>query len=147
MKISTLIKREYDYAVRICAYLAGQQPGKPISISRLSQLLQISKPFTNKIIFQLRKANIVDTIQGRSGGIFLKPDPRQLSVFDVLQAMDFNSVMNECLRNPAICPIIGFCKIHLFFGELQELVEQKMKEKKISELVIHDHELETLVSK
>lgn len=146
MKISTLIKREYDYAVRICAYLAGQQPGEPVPISKISQLLQISKPFANKIIFRLRKANIIDSIQGRAGGIFLKVDPEQLSVFEILQAMDFDSVVNECLRNPAICPIIGFCKIHLFFGELQDLIEQKMKEKMISELVIYDHELETLVS-
>ena len=146
MKISTLIKREYDYAVRICAYLAGQQEGNPIPISRIARLLQISKPFANKIIFQLRKADIIDTVQGRTGGIFLKPDAKQLSVFDILEAMGFDSVVNECLRNPTICPIIGFCKIHLFFGELQDLFVQKMKEKMISELVIYDHELETLTS-
>ena len=146
MKISTLIKREYDYAVRICAYLAGHQDKHPISITKISQLLSISRPFTNKVIFKLRKANIIGSAQGRNGGVFLIPNPHQLSVFDVLKAMDFNSVLNECLRNPLICPIIGFCKIHLFFEELQEMLEQRMREKMISELVIHDHDLETLLS-
>ncbi len=146
MNISTFIKREYDYAVRICAYLAGQPKAAPIPISRISQLLSISKPFTNKIIFQLRKGGIIDSVQGRYGGIFLKKSPEELSVFDILQAMNFNSVLNECLHNPAICPIIGFCKIHVFFAELQDFLVQKMKAKKISELVIHDKELETLVA-
>lgn len=145
MKISTLIKREYDYAVRICAYLAGQVHKKPISISRISQLLSISRPFTNKIIFKLRKANIIGSVQGRYGGIFLKPDPTNLSVYDILMAMDFDSVINECLRNPAICPIIGFCKIHLFFTDLQEMLLQRMKEKMISELVIYNYMLETFL--
>ncbi len=145
MNLNILIKREYDYAVRICAYLAGQPPQKPISISRISELLSITRPFANKIIFQLRKANIIQSVQGRFGGIFLKKDPKELSVLDILHAMEFNSVINECLRTPGICPIIGFCKIHLFFAELQELLIQHLKDKMISDLIIHDYELQTAV--
>ncbi|APF19834.1 RrF2 family transcriptional regulator [Caldithrix abyssi] len=145
MNVNTLIKREYDYAVRICAYLAGQKRNKAIPISRIAELLSITKPFANKIIFQLRKAGIIDSVQGRYGGIYLKRNPKELSVLDILNAMEFNSIINECLRTPGICPIIGFCKIHIFFSELQEILIKRLKEKMISDLVIHDYELESIV--
>ncbi|NOX89846.1 MAG: Rrf2 family transcriptional regulator [Calditrichaeota bacterium] len=138
---NVLIKREYDYAVRICAYLAGQKANAPIPLSQITRLLAISRPFASKIVFQLRKAGLIGTAQGKYGGIFLNRNPRRISVLDVLEAMNFDSTVNECLRNPAICPLIGYCKTHLFFKEQEEQMLKNFSDKKISELVFYDHDI------
>lgn len=141
MKISTLIKRENDYAIRICAFLAGKPKGEAVAVSRITKLLQIKRPFTQKIIFQLRKSNIIGSVQGRNGGIYLLKDPAKLSVMDVLKAMNFNSSLNECLKIPSICPLIGFCKIHSFFLETQKKLFKEFENKKIIELAFYEKEL------
>jgi len=139
--MNTLIKREYDYAIRICAYLAGNYPKRHIPISEISKKLFISKPFTTKIIYRLKNSGIIETIQGKNGGAYLKHPPDKLSVLDILTAMGYDSTLNACLRDPEICPLIDKCKIHLFFAEEEAKLLKSFRSKKISEFAIHDDEL------
>ncbi len=132
--MNAFIKREYDYAIRICAFLAGVSDKKPVALSQISRLLQITRPFASKIVYQLRQKDIVRSTQGKYGGIFLHQDPEQLSVYDILRAMDFDSTINECIQNPTICPLTGVCKIHRFLEEQEQMLVDNMKAKKISEL-------------
>ena len=136
-----LFTRENDFAIRICAYLAGKTPGEHISVSTLSQRLFITRPFATKIIYKLKTKNIIDTVQGKSGGVFLKVDPEQLSLFDILEATEFDSHLNECLKLNTICPLEKKCGIHHFFLEKEEDLFHSLKEKKISEFKIIDPEL------
>jgi len=139
-----LIKREYDYAIRICAYLAGRPDKQPTPISYISKILAITKPIATKITHKLNKKGIIGSVQGRFGGIFLIKDPNQLSILDILKAMDFDSTLNECILNPAICPLVNVCHIHVYFTEQERLLLENFDQKKIAELAIHDGDLATV---
>ena len=139
--MSGFIKREYDYAIRICAYLAGQSAGKAIPISQIANRLFITRPFATKIIYQLKQKRIVQTSQGKIGGVALKIDPRSLSIYDILLAMGFDLALNECLKTPGYCPLDDQCLIHQFFRRQEESLLMAFKEKKINELVITDNQL------
>ncbi len=131
--MTVLIKREYDYAIRICVFLSDAYGGKPIALSKIAKQLSLTRPFASKIVHQLRKKEIIGSIQGKLGGIFLKVDPAKLSVMDVLEAMDFNSTLNECIGNHNICPFIGVCDIHAFFKEQEEQLFGRFREKPIAD--------------
>jgi len=137
----TLIKREYDYALRICAYLAGKYGQSHVSISYLSKVLFLSRPFTTKIIFRLKNAGIVTTVQGKDGGVYLSQDPHDLSVYDVLLAMDFDSRLNECLAEGHDCPMEDVCSLHTFFGQQEEKLINGFKAKKLYQVKITDAQL------
>ncbi len=137
------VKREYDYAIRICAYLAGQPEKEPVSLGTLSKKLAISRPFASKIIFKLKNKGIVGTVQGKKGGVFLQANPHFLSFFDVLQAMDFDSTLNECVHNPQICPLVSVCKIHLFFVQQERELIKSLKAQKIIHYAFSDSELDS----
>ena len=136
------VKREYDYAIRLCAYLAGQPEKVPISLGTLSKKLAISRPFASKIIFKLKNKGIIETVQGKKGGVFLRANPYLLSFFDVLQAMDFDSTLNECVHNPQICPLVSVCKIHLFFVQQEKTLVNSLKAQKIIHYAFSDSELD-----
>ncbi len=138
---NVLIKREYDYALRICAYLAGKFSKGPVSLSQITKKLIIPKSFASKIVFQLRQSNLIGTVQGKYGGIFLKKDPQYISVMDILEAMDYNSTINECLVNPSICPLVNLCKIHRFFEEQEAIILNNFRQKKLSEFIIFEDDL------
>ncbi len=139
--MNTLIKREYDYAIRICAYLAGYYNKKTIPVSHIAAKLYITKPFTTKIVYQLKKKKILDTVQGKQGGIFLNCPPEELSLFDILDAMEFNFAINECVNIPHICPLNTTCHIHLFFAEQQQILFNNLKSKTIAEFAFDDQNL------
>ena len=139
--MTVFIKREYDYAIRIVAYVANFYPDKHVAVPEISKQLFLTVPFTTKIVHQLKKGKIVDTVQGKYGGIKLVKAPEKISFFDVLNAMGFDITINECLKSPTICPLVANCKIHRFFDEQELALVDNLKTARISDFIITDQQL------
>ena len=139
--MAVFIKREYDYAIRICAYLANFYKKEHQSVPKISKKLYLTVPFTTKIVHQLKNNNIIETVQGKYGGIRLKVPPKKLSFYDILYAMGFDMTINECLKNPSICPIVNNCKAHRFFLSQEDMIIDNLKRATINNYLITDEEL------
>lgn len=81
------ITRETDYAIRTILYLAGREfyTAKAEDISRD---MQIPKSFLIKILKQLEKAGLLKLKRGVSGGVSLKKKPEDITLYDVIVAME-----------------------------------------------------------
>lgn len=143
--VNSLIKREYDYALRICAYLAGKSERGLVPISRLAKVLLISHPFTTKIVYRLKNEGIVTTVQGKDGGVYLTSSPDSVTIYDVLLAMGFDSNLNECLAEGHNCPMDSHCRLHSFFYEQEQKLIESFKLKKLSDVVMTDDQLKSSV--
>ena len=140
--MAVFIKREYDYAIRICAYLANFHDKEHKSVPTVAKKLYLTIPFTTKIVHQLKNGNIIETVQGKYGGIKLLTPPQKLSIFDILNAMGFDMTVNECLKNPKICPLAATCKIHRFFISQEEMLINNLKSAKIIDFAIDSKTLQ-----
>ncbi len=127
-----LFNKEYDYALRICAFLAGTYKNKQ-SIRQLSEKLFITIPFTTKIIYKLKTSGIVNTERGKSGGITLAKDPGKLNLFEILTAMGLLKKVSECITEESFCPLPAPCKIHSFFMNEEDILLNKLKSIQIEE--------------
>jgi DNA-binding IscR family transcriptional regulator len=85
------------------------------------------------MIHRLKKAGIVNTTQGRKGGVFLAKAPETLSLWDILQAAGFNSTIAECIHLPNICELTAFCKVHRFWIAQEKRLFDAFKEKMIAD--------------
>ncbi len=141
--MTSFIKKEYDYAIRICAYLAGQAPGTIVPLSEISRRLFISRPFASKIVHQLIKKQVLASVQGKYGGIYLARDSHKLSVYDILISMGFDHHINECVENMTACPLSNNCKIHNFFVRQEVMLLDNFKDKKLDELAFSNKDLST----
>ncbi len=140
--MTVFIKREYDYAIRIVAYVASFYPDKHVAVPEIAKQLYLTIPFTTKIVHQLKKGKIVDTVQGKYGGIKLTKSPEKISFYNVLNAMGFDLTINECLKNPTICPLVSDCKIHRFFGMQELTIVDSLKSALLSDFIITDQQLQ-----
>ena len=136
-----LFKKEFDFAIRICAYLAGIKHNKPISVSKLSSKLLITKPFATKIIYSLRQSNLIGSQQGKTGGVFLNKNPKEISLYDILESMGFSKTISECITEESFCPLPSPCKIHSYFMDVENKIINDLKRKKISSYSFTDAEL------
>jgi len=59
-----------------------------LSTADISRFLSIPKPTLVKILQNLNAANIIETKEGKQGGIRLMKDPSKISVLDILEAME-----------------------------------------------------------
>lgn len=136
-----LLKKEFDYAIRICAFLAGEQPLNPVPTSEIASKLMISKPFTNKLVFQLKHGGLVRTLQGKDGGVLLNQKAHQIRLLDIFTCFGPISKVSDCAKDPAFCPLPATCPIHRFFETLEDTIEHLFLEKTIAEFAFTTKDL------
>lgn len=138
MKKNSLFSREQDYSLRITAYLASLKKGQIINVTLLSKKLHISKIFTSSIIHKLKKANITGSVQGKFGGVYLKVNPQDISIWEILNATGYNIRLNDCMNDNFSCELMFGCKFHNFFLQEEKILIDKLKNQKLSEYLFQN---------
>lgn len=142
--MSDFIHREADYAIRIIAYIAGEN--RQVKISELTNSLFLSKPVIVKVTHQLKKCGIISTKTGKHGGLSLTVDIQTLSIYDIMACMGFKSSLNICIDKPEQCLLNPICEITSFFSELQNELIQKLQNAKIKDFIFNEKSIESIKS-
>jgi Rrf2 family protein len=82
------ITAKADYAVRAAAELAAAEPGVPVKGEALARAQHIPLNFLENILRELRRAGIVRTVRGADGGYLLALPPQDVTVADVIRAVE-----------------------------------------------------------
>ena len=82
------VSAKSDYALRALIEIAGDAEGTPISAEALGRRQEIPHGFLLAILADLRRAGIVASQRGQSGGWRLAKAPADVSVADVIRAVD-----------------------------------------------------------
>jgi Rrf2 family transcriptional regulator, iron-sulfur cluster assembly transcription factor len=111
-----LVTREADYAIRCVLEVATH--GR-ISAAEVARTRSISRTFLGKIVQTLAKAGIVSTRRGVGGGISLAVAPEDLTLLQIIEAIEGPLVLNECLVSQPDCPQIAVCPAYPYLCEAQ----------------------------
>jgi len=120
------IRRETDYAIRCVYYLAGKED-EVIMVNEISREMRMPKSFIAKILQRLSKAGIVDSYVGVKGGFHLAKKPQQISLYDVIIAIEGPIAMNRCTVNKRICSLSSTCRVHPIWVDVRKEVERILK--------------------
>jgi Rrf2 family protein len=117
------ITRQADYALRAMLYLAKLNPNERAATSQIAEVQNIPPSFLAKIISQLSIAGLIHTSRGARGGVSLARQPEEVSILDVVEAIDGPIALNECTDDPSTCPFGENCPLRPLWCEAQsELV-------------------------
>jgi Rrf2 family protein len=103
------ITRKADLAVRAMALLAE---GRQLKAADLAAGLGASAGFVPQVIGPLVKAGWVRSVPGPSGGYRLAAVPEQVSVLDVVEAVDGPTDSGRCVVADAPCGRDTVCSLH-----------------------------------
>ena len=92
MKLSTRAR----YGLRI-VFLLGIAPDKKVSLSTLVKQTDLSEKYLEQLLGMLRRADIVESARGANGGYWLKNDPSEVTMKEVLEALD-DSFEIDCVN-------------------------------------------------
>ena len=119
------ITRQADYAVRAVLYLARLRPGKRAPTAQIARDQRIPPSFLAKIIAQLSVAGLVQATRGARGGVSLARAADDISLLDVVEAIDGPMVLNDCTATPEICPMSADCPVRSVWCDVRaELVQR-----------------------
>ncbi len=120
------LTRESDYAIRCVQYVSSKSDN-PAAVGDISEAQDIPRAFTAKILQKLVKANIVKSIRGVKGGFILARELTDISLFDVIEAIQGPFSINICVIDNEACDRSSNCAIHPVWVEIQKELKQKLK--------------------
>jgi len=82
------VSAKSDYALRALIELASREDGSPVSAEELGRLQEIPHGFLQAILADLRRAGVVMSQRGQSGGWRMARAADGVSVADVIRAVD-----------------------------------------------------------
>ena len=130
------ITRQADYAIRAVRYLAKQGPNQRSATSTVAQEMKIPPSFLAKIISQLSIAGLLHTSRGARGGVTLARDAKEISLLDVVEAIDGPILLNECVGDPADCEFSDDCLVHPIWVEAQEALVKRLRDTRFDKLAV-----------
>ncbi len=122
------ITRQADYAVRAVLYLARLGSDQRAATSQIAQEQQIPPSFLAKIVSQLSVAGLLQTSRGARGGVSLARDPEQISLLEVVEAIDGPILLNECVSSNGICVFGDSCPMRPVWCDAQAELVKHLKD-------------------
>ncbi len=128
------LTREADYGIRSVLYLS-RQPFKKVSfVNEISEEYKIPRSFLAKILQKLVKAKIVRSYRGVKGGFSLARQSRDITVLDVLEAIEGKLALNICVSDKRKCTFSKHCPSHILWMNVQARVVETLKKANFDEL-------------
>ena len=121
------ITRQADYAVRAVLHLAKMGNNERAATSTVAREQNIPPSFLAKIISQLSIAGLLHTSRGARGGVTLARDPKDITLLDVVEAIDGPIQLNECVGNDGACTFDEECPIKPVWCNAQEELVNRLR--------------------
>ena len=118
-----------DYAFRMVLYLASLPEGTKITGAALAEKQNIPERFLLKIMRSLTAANIMKSYRGVEGGFALQRAPKDITLFDIIEAVEGQTELQRCLHDVGSCSkgCSGMCSIYAAFADIQRDLAAHLK--------------------
>jgi len=114
------ITRSGEYGLRGLLFLAKQPPEKISFVSEISKDQNIPETFLAKIFQRLSKAGLLRSIRGPKGGFSLGKPANEITMREIIEALEGPIVLNRCLLKEGECAEEKFCPMHPVWEEVQQ---------------------------
>ncbi len=113
------ITRAAEYAIRGVLYLSLQPEGSICLLNEISEKQDIPPSFLSKIFQNLARAGYVNSTRGTGGGFTLVKNPEDITLLDIVEAIDGQISLNVCLNEGAVCDNKPTCAVHAVWNDAQ----------------------------
>jgi len=129
------ITRQADYALRAVLYLARQENSERAATSTIAEEQNIPPSFLAKIISQLSIAGLLHTSRGARGGVTLAREPKEITLLEVVEAIDGPIQLNECVGDENSCSFGKKCPLHSVWCNAQDELVTRLKATNFADLL------------
>jgi len=123
-----------QYAIRILAYIADKKNLHLINATDLANSLDIPYKFLTKIMTELVKANLVESIRGRDGGFKLSKSAKEIMVDDILNLFHDSIKDEQCVLGIGFCNGMCKCALHDQWMEPKLLMQKMFRESSLEDI-------------
>lgn len=123
------------YAVMAMADLAGQAGAEAVPLSLIAERQRISLAYLEQIFAPLRRAGLVESARGRSGGYRLARPPSDISIAAIMAAVEEETRFTRCTGDDPRCSAATPCLTHGLWSALSEATEEFLSSVSLSDVI------------
>lgn len=129
------ITRQADYAVRAVLYLAKLGPEGRASTAQIAREQKIPTTFLAKIVSQLAAVGVVRASRGARGGVTLARAADEISMLEIIEAIDGPMALNECVIDPERCSLSNGCPVRSVWCDAQAKLATQLAQTNFGQLI------------
>jgi Rrf2 family protein len=128
-----MFSQTVEYALRAVVHLAHEAP-HPRTTDQIAAATLVPKPYLSKVLQGLSRANVVHSKRGIGGGVALVKTPAELTILDVVNAV-------EPIARIRSCPLglkthgIHLCPLHARMDNALAMVEAAFMQTTLAEVL------------
>ncbi|MDC7220393.1 MAG: Rrf2 family transcriptional regulator [Spirochaetales bacterium] len=131
MKLSTKSR----YASRLMIRLAMEEGTEPLQLNEIARQEKISEKYLSQIVIPLRRAGLIESVRGARGGYRLNKPLNDISLFDVVLAMEGGVDIVNCMVNGEKCQRTAQCATYQVWDDVSHAIEETLSSYTLEKLV------------
>lgn len=129
------ITRQTEYAIRTLLELARVPMGEALSTRFISEQQDIPEDFLKKTVKLLALAELVTTQRGTGGGVRLARPAQEISMLDIITAIEGPISLNICLAPGYQCPNQPSCPSSKVLKRAQDALISELKKESLADML------------
>jgi len=131
------ITQEADYGLRVVLHLCKLGYGEKVESKVISEKEGIPLRFLLKLLRKLIQVDILRSYRGVNGGYAINKLPEEITLRDVIEAIDGPVCINRCVIEPNFCNLnrSGLCIIHTVMTKVQKNLNAELESINFGQLV------------
>ncbi len=123
-----------DYGLRAMLDLAMHYGQGPIESADIAHRQWVPEPYLNQILMTLRKEGLIESMRGPRGGHMLARPPAQITMAQVMKALEGYEPPMKCLLHPETCELSSGCSLRGIWQQIDEMTQKILTSTTIEEL-------------
>jgi FeS assembly SUF system regulator len=128
------ITKQSDYGIVLMTLFAGDGRERVHSTRDLARLAKLPLPTVSKILKALARAGLLGSHRGVKGGYRLARDPAEISVEEIIRALEGPIAITECVEAMSDCEIEGSCPVRTNWQRINDSVRDALAAIRLSEM-------------
>ena len=126
------ISRLTDYATAVILFM--QNDDKLYSSEIIAKGVGLEIPTVSKVLKLLTKAKILVSTRGANGGYQLAKASDDITLFDVIQAIEGNTAITECTKTDSLCAQEQGCDSRTGWQKVNQQIENILVQMTIAKM-------------
>ena len=136
-----------DYTLRVLMFLALSRE-RLATIPEIAAAYEISENHLMKVVHQLARAGVIESVRGKGGGIRLAHPPEEIHLGQIVRASEGGAPIVECLADePASCRIAPVCRLAAVLSRAFETLYATLDEYTLADLVRTPNRLKAILTR
>lgn len=120
-----MLSKKTKYGLKALTYIARSKGDLPVQVGAIAKSEQIPQKFLESILLTLRKAGFLGSKKGKHGGYYLRKDPTDILMTDVMRVLEGPIAMIPCVslnfyEKCDDCPDEDTCSVHKLMIQVRD---------------------------